>query len=38
MIATHSQYIVQSAMNKANRDDVKIILLKNQIQELKQRQ
>ena len=28
MIATHSQYIVQSAMNKANRDDVKIILLK----------
>ena len=28
MIATHSQYIVQSAMNKANRDDVKIIFLK----------
>lgn len=28
MIATHSQYIIQSAMNKVNRDDVKIILLK----------
>lgn len=31
MIATHSQYIIQSAMNKVNRDDVKLFIKKSDL-------